>query len=126
MNKAQARERAEQLLDRVGLADKAGSYPSQLSGGQQQRVAIARAIVTNPDTLFADEPTGNLDSKTTTEIMELLCRLNEERGITVIMVTHEDEVAEYAGRIVRVKDGLIESDLKNTHRRIRVGTAQSN
>ena len=124
--RSERHQMARQALGQVNLPDKERNTPSELSGGQQQRVAIARAIVTNPDTLFADEPTGNLDSKTTTEIMELLCRLNEERGITVIMVTHEDDVAEYAGRIVRVKDGLIESDLKNTHRRSRADTAKSN
>ncbi len=104
-------EMAREALAKVGIADKERNTPAELSGGQQQRVAIARAIVTHPGTLFADEPTGNLDSKTTLEIMELLCRLNSERGISIIMVTHEDEVAAYAKRIVRVKDGLIESDL---------------
>ena len=102
---------AREALAKVGIADKERNTPAELSGGQQQRVAIARAIVSHPGTLFADEPTGNLDSKTTLEIMELLCRLNSERGISIIMVTHEDEVAAYAKRIVRVKDGLIESDL---------------
>ncbi|TLD68922.1 ABC transporter ATP-binding protein [Phragmitibacter flavus] len=101
---------AREALAAVGLPTKLRNTPAELSGGQQQRVAIARAIVTNPSTLFADEPTGNLDSKTTEEIMHLLIRLNEERGITVLMVTHEDEVATYAKRIIRVKDGLIESD----------------
>jgi putative ABC transport system ATP-binding protein len=105
-------EMARAALASVGIPEKERNTPAELSGGQQQRVAIARAIVTNPGTLFADEPTGNLDSTTTLEIMELLCRLNTERGISVIMVTHEDEVATYARRIVRVKDGLIESDLK--------------
>ena len=104
-------EMAREALAKVGIADKERNTPAELSGGQQQRVAIARAIVSHPGTLFADEPTGNLDSKTTLEIMELLCRLNSERGISIIMVTHEDEVAAYAKRIVRVKDGLIESDL---------------
>jgi putative ABC transport system ATP-binding protein len=111
--KNQRQELARQALAAVGLPDKLRNTPAELSGGQQQRVAIARAIVTNPSTLFADEPTGNLDSKTTTEIMELLIRLNRERGITVLMVTHEDDVAAYAKRIVRVKDGLIESDILN-------------
>ncbi len=107
---------ARAALASVGIADKERNTPAELSGGQQQRVAIARAIVTNPGTLFADEPTGNLDSTTTLEIMDLLCRLNSERGISVIMVTHEDDVATYARRIVRVMDGLIESDLKNPER----------
>jgi len=104
-------ERAHAALKIVGLETKHRNTPAELSGGQQQRVAIARAIVTEPGTLFADEPTGNLDSTTTVEIMHLLRNLNEERGITVIMVTHEDEVAAYAKRIIRVKDGLIESDI---------------
>jgi len=103
-------ERASAALASVGLPDKLSNTPAELSGGQQQRVAIARAIVTEPSTLFADEPTGNLDSKTTGEIMELLVRLNEDHGITVLMVTHEDSVATYARRVVRVMDGLIESD----------------
>lgn len=103
---------ALEALAKVGIGDKARNTPAELSGGQQQRVAIARAIVTSPGTLFADEPTGNLDSSTTHEIMELLRRLNEDFGISIIMVTHEDEVASYAKRVIRVKDGLIESDLQ--------------
>jgi putative ABC transport system ATP-binding protein len=112
----QRHELARQALASVGLPDKERNTPSELSGGQQQRVAIARAIVTNPGTLFADEPTGNLDSKTTGEVMELLCRLNEDLGITVLMVTHEDEVAHYAKRVVLVRDGLIGSDKPNSNR----------
>ncbi|MBK1883937.1 ABC transporter ATP-binding protein [Luteolibacter pohnpeiensis] len=115
-SRKQRHEMARNALASVGLPDKERNTPAELSGGQQQRVAIARAIVTNPDTLFADEPTGNLDSKTTTEVMELLCRLNEERGITVLMVTHEDEVAAYAKRTVSVRDGLIEFDRINQSR----------
>jgi putative ABC transport system ATP-binding protein len=111
-SRKQRHERAREALASVGIADKEMNTPAELSGGQQQRVAIARAIVTEPGTLFADEPTGNLDSKTTVEIMNLLCRLNTERGISVIMVTHEDDVAAYAKRIVRVRDGLIESDIQ--------------
>jgi putative ABC transport system ATP-binding protein len=103
-------ELARAALARVGLADKERNTPSEMSGGQQQRVAIARAIVTNPDTLFADEPTGNLDSKTTADIMVLLQQLNSERGISIIMVTHEDEVAANAKRIIKVRDGLISED----------------
>lgn len=106
----QRREMAREALASVGIPNKTQNTPAELSGGQQQRVAIARAIVTNPATLFADEPTGNLDSKTTVEIMELLCKLNSERGISIIMVTHEDDVAASAKRVVRVKDGLIASD----------------
>ena len=98
-------------LTSVGLATKMRSVPGELSGGQQQRVAIARAIVTEPSTLFADEPTGNLDSVTTRDVMELLTRLNRDRGITVLVVTHADDVAACAKRTVLIKDGLIESDL---------------
>lgn len=108
----QRREMARDALASVGIPEKARSTPAELSGGQQQRVAIARAIVTQPETLFADEPTGNLDSKTTVEIMELLGKLNGDRGISIIMVTHEDDVAASAKRVVRVKDGLIASDEK--------------
>ncbi len=106
-------ELAREALASVGLPDKARNTPAELSGGQQQRVAIARAIVTRPDTLFADEPTGNLDSKTTDEIIELLQRLNSERGISIIMVTHEDEVASHAKRVIHVRDGLISDDRMN-------------
>ncbi len=106
--------KAVAALTSVGLATKLDSRPSELSGGQQQRVAIARAIVTEPGTLFADEPTGNLDSVTTRDIMELLTRLNQDRGITVLMVTHDDHVAATARRTVLIKDGLIESDLVRT------------
>ncbi|WP_414901022.1 ABC transporter ATP-binding protein [Sphingomonas flavalba] len=95
-------------LDQVGLAPWAGHSPAELSGGQQQRVAIARAIVTSPDVLLADEPTGNLDSERSIEIMELLTELNVRRGITVIMVTHEPEMADFAHTIVHFKDGLVE------------------
>jgi len=98
-------------LTSVGLPTKLRSTPAELSGGQQQRVAIARAIVTEPSTLFADEPTGNLDSVTTGDVMELLTRLNKDRGITVLVVTHDDHVATFARRTVLIKDGLIESDV---------------
>jgi len=98
-------------LSSVGLPTKLRSTPAELSGGQQQRVAIARAIVTEPSTLFADEPTGNLDSVTTGDVMELLTRLNKDRGITVLVVTHDDHVATFARRTVLIKDGLIESDV---------------
>ncbi|UCV28236.1 ABC transporter ATP-binding protein [Ferribacterium limneticum] len=101
---------ARAALDKVGLAGWEHHTPAELSGGQQQRVAIARAIVTNPLVLLADEPTGNLDSQRSHEIMELLGRLNREQGITVIMVTHEPEMARYARRIVRFVDGLVASD----------------
>jgi putative ABC transport system ATP-binding protein len=97
-------------LTAVGLPTKLDSTPGELSGGQQQRVAIARAIVTEPSTLFADEPTGNLDSVTTRDIIEILTRLNVDRGITVLMVTHDENVAACAKRRVVIKDGLVESD----------------
>ncbi|MCE2959552.1 MAG: ABC transporter ATP-binding protein [Akkermansiaceae bacterium] len=106
-SRKERQDRAREALARVGLVNKERNTPAELSGGQQQRVAIARAIVTNPDTLFADEPTGNLDSKTTHEIMELLDRLNTEQGISIIMVTHEEDVASHAKRIIHVIDGLI-------------------
>ncbi|MGC4071839.1 MAG: ABC transporter ATP-binding protein [Nibricoccus sp.] len=113
LSRSDRREKARQALASVGLPDKLRNTPAELSGGQQQRVAIARAIVTEPGTLFADEPTGNLDSKTTVEVMQLLTRLNRDLGITIIMVTHEDEVAAYAKRVVHVRDGLIASDVLN-------------
>ena len=102
------RDLAMAALDKVGLADWSHHTPAELSGGQQQRVAIARAIVTHPDVLLADEPTGNLDSERSVEIMELLCDLNRADGITVLMVTHEPEMARFARTIVHFKDGLVE------------------
>jgi putative ABC transport system ATP-binding protein len=107
-------QRARTALREVGLAGRERHNPNELSGGQQQRVAIARAIVTEPQVLFADEPTGNLDTATTREIMQLLTRLNAERGITIVMVTHEPDVAAWTHRIVRFRDGYIESDEPNT------------
>ena len=104
------REKAAHALELVGLADRARHTPAELSGGQQQRVAIARAIVTDPLVLLADEPTGNLDTARAREIMELLARLNGERGLTIIMVTHEAEMAAYAHRHIRFLDGRIASD----------------
>ncbi|MCX5514605.1 macrolide ABC transporter ATP-binding protein [Kaistia algarum] len=104
------RKRALHALARVGLADRSNHTSAQLSGGQQQRVAIARAIVTDPAVLLADEPTGNLDTKTSAEIMDLLTALNRDQGITVIMVTHEPDIATYARRTIRFVDGRIESD----------------
>ena len=115
-SRKQRHQLALAALAAVGLPDKARNTPAELSGGQQQRVAIARAIVTRPDTLFADEPTGNLDTTTTREIMDLLRRLNEEQGISIIMVTHEDEVAATAKRIIHVRDGLISQDHPNPPR----------
>ena len=110
------RQAAAQALDAVGLKGWEHHTPAELSGGQQQRVAIARAIVTNPAVLLADEPTGNLDTQRSVEIMELIARLNRERGITVIMVTHEPDMAAYARRVVRFVDGVVESDRLNTER----------
>src|SRR4051812_25880199 len=103
------RERGMAALDKVGLADWWHHNPAELSGGQQQRVAIARALVTEPDVLLADEPTGNLDSERSVEIMELLTELNQRVGITILMVTHEPDMAAYAHTIVHFKDGLVES-----------------
>jgi putative ABC transport system ATP-binding protein len=102
-------------LDKVGLADWSRHTPAELSGGQQQRVAIARAIVTHPDVLLADEPTGNLDSARSIEIMELLTELNQSSGITVLMVTHEAEMADFARTIVHFKDGLVDG-IETGHR----------
>lgn len=107
---ADADFRAQQALGSVGLAGRERSLPNQLSGGQQQRVAIARALINNPEILLADEPTGQLDSRTGTEIMNIFKELNHERGITIILVTHSDEVANYADRVVRFRDGRIVSD----------------
>jgi putative ABC transport system ATP-binding protein len=105
--------RARKALAEVGLTGREEHAPSQLSGGQQQRVAIARAIVTQPQVLFADEPTGNLDTATSIEIMNVLTALNEERGITIAIVTHEPDIAAWTRRIVRFRDGSIESDEVN-------------
>jgi ABC-type lipoprotein export system ATPase subunit len=105
----EARKRAMALLERVGLGDRMDHEPSQLSGGQQQRVAIARALVNTPPLLFADEPTGNLDSRTSKEVLEMFKRLNVDEGITIILVTHDATVASTAQRNIRMKDGLIEA-----------------
>lgn len=101
-----------EMLDRVGLADRSHHKPNELSGGQNQRVAIARALVNNPSIILADEPTGNLDSKTSVEIMHIFDKIQAE-GNTVILVTHEEDIAEYAHRIIRLKDGIIEHDQLN-------------
>jgi putative ABC transport system ATP-binding protein len=106
---ARREERAMAALDLVGLADRAHHQPSELSGGQQQRVAIARALITEPAILLADEPTGNLDSESSLEIMNLLKRLNEE-GRTIVLITHEPDIATFASRVVRIRDGHVISD----------------
>jgi ABC-type lipoprotein export system ATPase subunit len=108
--RAKARIRAQALLKQVGLADLGHRMPNQLSGGQQQRVAIARALVNNPPLLLADEPTGNLDTKTTGEVLELIGQLNREQGLTIVVVTHEPDVASHAKRLVRLKDGRVVYD----------------
>jgi ABC-type lipoprotein export system ATPase subunit len=108
------RRRALEMLERVGLADRLNHQPSQLSGGQQQRVAIARAMVNNPSILMADEPTGNLDSRTSAEVMELFRRLNDTSQITLILVTHDAEIARNAHRTVTLRDGLIVADAKGS------------
>jgi putative ABC transport system ATP-binding protein len=111
-SKTDREEKAFEALDSVGLGDRVHHKPNELSGGQRQRVAIARALVNNPSIILADEPTGNLDSKTSYDIMELFHELHQ-KGNTIIMVTHEDDIAHYAHRVVRLRDGLVESDTIN-------------
>jgi len=111
-NKTERNTRASQVLTQVGLGDRMDHEPNQLSGGQRQRVAVARALVNHPSIILADEPTGNLDSKTSTEIMGLFDEIHA-KGNTVILVTHEEDIAEHAHRIIRLRDGVIESDIKN-------------
>ena len=113
MPKKERRDRAREALTQMGLEDRLYHEPTQLSGGQQQRVAIARGIVNRAPILMADEPTGNLDSKTSDEIMKLFKKINEEDGITILLVTHEPDVAAYAKRIVHFRDGMITSDEMN-------------
>jgi ABC-type lipoprotein export system ATPase subunit len=113
LTEREGRHRAAQVLTRVGLGDRLDHYPSQLSGGQQQRVAIARSLINSPPLLFADEPTGNLDSKTSKEVLQMFQQLNAEEGITIILVTHDAGVARYARRAIHIKDGLIEAGAFN-------------
>jgi len=117
LTNAQLRERADRVLASVGLGGREDHHPSQLSGGQQQRVAIARALINDPEVVLADEPTGNLDSRTSVEIMGIFQQLNE-RGITIVMVTHEQDIAGYARRNVVMRDGILLSDKAVTQRAV--------
>jgi putative ABC transport system ATP-binding protein len=114
---AERHKRAQAALTAVGLAGREQNHPNQLSGGQQQRVAIARSLVNHPSLILADEPTGNLDSRTSVEVMEIFQRLNREQGITLILVTHEPDIAQYAKRVVVFKDGKINRDYEITDQR---------
>lgn len=116
-NKSERSERATEVLTQVGLADRMDHKPNQLSGGQRQRVAVARALVNHPSIILADEPTGNLDSKTSVEIMNLFDEIHAN-GNTVILVTHEEDIAEHAHRIIRLRDGIIESDNVNKSHKV--------
>ena len=117
MKTAERHKRSMEALTAVGLAERFHHYPNQLSGGQQQRVAIARALVTDPAIILADEPTGNLDTRTSIEVMGIFQRLNVERGITIVLITHEMDIAEYGTRLVRFRDGKIQVNQKIAHRR---------
>ena len=114
ISEKEAKKRANELLVRVGLADRMDHYPSQLSGGQQQRVAIARSLINHPPLLFADEPTGNLDSTTSKEVLEMFQKLNDEEGLTIILVTHDPGVGSIAKRTIRMRDGRIENEEEAT------------
>ena len=121
-----ARQRAEAVLDKIGLGHRMTHTPGQLSGGEQQRVTIARSLINNPKIILADEPTGNLDSKTGVEIMKTFDRLNREEGTTIILITHDREVARHAKRILTIKDGEIESDQWNENfQKFQTGPARS-
>jgi putative ABC transport system ATP-binding protein len=110
-------KRATEMLELVGLGNRTDHHPNQLSGGQQQRVAIARALINNPSILLADEPTGNLDTRTSIEVMGIFQRLNQERGITVVLITHETDIAEYGTRTVTFRDGQVVADKSVARRR---------
>ena len=112
IKESDADQRAKEVLEKVGLMDRVNHSPSELSGGQQQRVAIARALVNKPSIIFADEPTGNLDSQTGNDVMKLFQELNDQ-GQTIILITHEEDIAMQSKRIITIKDGLIESDIQN-------------
>ena len=118
MKAAERHRRAKEVLEIVGLGKRLDHYPNQLSGGQQQRVAIARALINEPSILLADEPTGNLDTRTSIEVMDIFQRLNMERGITVVLITHEMDIAEHGTRLVRFRDGRIQVDQQIANRRM--------
>jgi len=118
MKASERHRRAKEVLEIVGLGERLDHYPNQLSGGQQQRVAIARALINEPSILLADEPTGNLDTRTSVEVMDIFQRLNVERGITVVLITHEMDIAEHGTRIVKFRDGRIQVDQQITQRRM--------
>jgi putative ABC transport system ATP-binding protein len=115
---AERRQRALDALKAVGLEDRADHHPNQLSGGQQQRVAIARALINQPSILLADEPTGNLDTRTSIEVMAIFQRLNRERNITVVLITHERDIAEYGTRVTSFRDGVVVADAPVAHQRL--------
>jgi putative ABC transport system ATP-binding protein len=117
MKTAERHKRAHEMLELVGLGNRTDHHPNQLSGGQQQRVAIARALINNPSILLADEPTGNLDTRTSIEVMGIFQRLNQERGITVVLITHEMDIAEYGTRTVTFRDGQVVADKTVARRR---------
>jgi len=117
MKTPERHKRATEMLELVGLGNRTDHHPNQLSGGQQQRVAIARALINNPSILLADEPTGNLDTRTSIEVMGIFQRLNQERGITVVLITHEMDIAEYGTRTVTFRDGQVVADKPVTRRR---------
>ena len=118
MKTSERHKRAKEVLEIVGLGKRMDHYPNQLSGGQQQRVAIARALINEPSILLADEPTGNLDTRTSIEVMDIFQRLNMERGITVVLITHEVDIAEHGTRLVRFRDGKIQLDKQIEERRM--------
>ena len=114
------RDRAREALELVGLGDRMHHKPAEMSGGQQQRVAIARALVTNPSLILADEPTGNLDTRASEEVISTFLKLNKEKGITVVFVTHEPDIAAFTRRIIHVRDGLVSSDVRNEQKALAV------